>query len=221
MIKPLLTAVLFVAGLLLLMAAAEAARPCQPFEGGRVDAEMLAAMRQAAIEGRMYRIVSSASSVGFCVRHFPFSEFRGEFTNIVGGLALPPDPAGVGHALLLIHTASLKSQSASLVPLATGNHFLDTARYPEILFVGHRLEWLDNDRAHIFGELTLRSRTHPIVVDVEIDTLENANSSEVERIHLRGLSHVSRYSFDMRSHRLFINEIVRLCLDIEFVHWRS
>jgi heat shock protein HtpX len=63
---------------------------------------MLAAMRAAAAEGRMYRVDTDVSRVGFCVRHFPFQEFRGEFTNIIGGLAFPPEPASYGQALLLI-----------------------------------------------------------------------------------------------------------------------
>ena len=87
--------------LLCLLASSSAAiEPCTPFEGGRGDAELLATMRQAAKDGRMYRVDADTSSVGFCVRHFPFQEFRGQFRNIVGGLALPPDPSQYGHALL-------------------------------------------------------------------------------------------------------------------------
>ena len=198
---------------------AAAARPCAPFEGGRVDAEILETMRQAALEGRMYRVDTSKSRVGFCVRHFPFQEFRGEFTNIVGGLALPPGPEHYGQALLLVHTASLKSNNTALMPLVTGHQFMDTARYPDILYVGRKLEWLKPRQAHIYGDLTLRGKTQPVIFDIEVDFIDTQTDKRPERILLKGVSHVSRFNYDMKSHRLFVSGTVQLCLSVELVRW--
>jgi polyisoprenoid-binding protein YceI len=155
------------------------------------------------------------------VRHFPFQEFRGEFTNIVGGLAFPSDPAQYGQALLLIHTSSLKSDNTALVPLVKGSNFMDTANYPEFLFVGRRVEWLNAVQAHIYGELTLRGRTLPVIFNVEIDVLDDTNGNRADRIRLRGTSHVSRFKFDMRSHRFFVSDTIKLCLAVELVLWGS
>ena len=219
MIKSILLAVFLVLELFLATAPTGAARPCNPFEGGRVDAEILATMREAARNGHLYRVDPRVSKVGFCVRHFPFQEFRGEFTNIVGGLDLPPDPANHGHALLLIHTSSLKSDNTALVPLVEGHHFMDTVNFPEILYVGTRFEWLNAEQAHLYGELTLRGRTHPVLFDVEIKLLDDTDDNKTDRIRLRGTSHVARFNFDMRSHRHFVSHTVRLCMDVELVRW--
>ena len=219
MIKPLFFSVVFVISLLLATGPAGAGEPCTPFEGGRVDAKILATMREAAREGRLYRVDDAVSKVGFCVRHFPFQEFRGEFTNIVGGLAFPQDPAQYGQALLLIHTSSLKSKSTALMPMVKGHNFMDTANYPEILFVGRRFEWLNAVQAHIYGELTLRGRTRPIIFDVEIDVLDDMEDNPASRIRLRGTSHVSRFKYDMRSHRFFVSETIQLCLAVELLPW--
>ena len=219
MIKSLFFSVVFVISLLLATGLAGAGEPCTPFEGGRVDAKILATMREAAREGRLYRVDDAVSKVGFCVRHFPFQEFRGEFTNIVGGLAFPQDPAQYGQALLLIHTSSLKSKNTALMPLVKGHNFMDTANYPEILFVGRRFEWLNAVQAHIYGELTLRGRTRPIIFDVEIDALDDMEDNQAGRIRLRGTSHVSRFKYDMRSHRFFVSETIQLCLAVELLPW--
>jgi len=219
MIIRLFLLVVFVMSLLLATGPVGAGEPCTPFEGGRVDAKMLATMREAAREGRLYRVDDAVSKVGFCVRHFPFQEFRGEFTNIVGGLAFPQDQAQYGQALLLIHTSSLKSKSTALVPMVKGHNFMDTANFPEILFVGRRFEWLNAVQAHIYGELTLRGRTRPIIFDVEIDALEDMEDDRAGRIRLRGTSHVSRFKYDMRSHRFFVSETIQLCLAVELVPW--
>jgi len=206
--------------LLCLLASSSAAiEPCTPFEGGRVDAELLATMRQAAKEGRMYRVDADTSSVGFCVRHFPFQEFRGQFRNIVGGLALPPDSSQYGHALLLIHSASLISENSDLVPLVIGDNFIDAERYPEILFVGRRFVWLNDRQARIYGELTLRGRKQPVVFNVDVERNAEQAPEADRRIRMRGTTLVNRFQFDMNSYRYFVSEQVQLCMAVELVPW--
>jgi polyisoprenoid-binding protein YceI len=207
--------------LCLLANAATAGEPCTPFEDGRVDAGLIAAMRKAASEGRMYRVDPDTSSVGFCVRHFPFQEFRGEFRNLVGGLALPPDPGQYGHALLLIHSASLISENSDLVPLVIGHSFIDSENYPEILFTGRRFVWLDDRYARIYGELTLRGKTRPVVFNVEIERDADAIPEAERRIRMRGSTQVSRFQFDMNSYQYFVSEQVQLCLAVELVRWET
>jgi polyisoprenoid-binding protein YceI len=205
--------------LVLAAAAALAGEPCRPFEDGRVDAKLLEAMRSAASEGRLYRVVPGNSRVGFCVRHFPGQEFRGEFNNIVGGLVMPSLAHRYGQALLLIHTTTLESSEEELAPLVTGHKFMDTDRYPEILFVGRAFEWLAPLQGYIYGDLTLRGETQPGVFNVSVDILEEGMGNLPDRIFLNGQGQVNRYQFDMRSHRFSVNETVRLCLAVEMVPW--
>jgi len=205
--------------LLLTVAAAVAGEPCKPFEDGRVDPQLLEVMRSAAREGRMYRVVPGNSRVGFCVRYFPGQEFRGEFTNIVGGLVMPSMAQQHGQALLLIHTSTMEASHAGLSPLVRGHEFMDTDRYPEILFVGRAFEWLASLQGYIYGDLTLRGITQPVVFKVGIDILEEGLGSQPDRILLKGTGQVSRYQFDMHHHRFTIGETVRLCLDVEMVPW--
>jgi polyisoprenoid-binding protein YceI len=207
--------------LLLAMATAAAGEPCQAFEDGRVDARLLEVMRSAAREGRLYRVVPGNSRVGFCVRYFPGQEFRGEFTNIVGGLVMPSNAHQYGQALLLIHTSTLEASHAGLSPLVRGHEFMDTDHYPDILFVGRAFEWLSPLQGYIYGDLTLRGITQPVVFNVGIDILEQGLGNLPDRILLRGNGQVSRYQFDMRHHRFTIGETVRLCLEVEMVPWGS
>ena len=207
--------------LVLLVTSTVAGEPCQPFEDGRVDARLLEVMRNAASEGRLYRVVPGDSRVGFCVQYFPAQEFRGEFTNIVGGLVMPSLAHRYGQALLLIHTADLKASNKGLAPLVQGREFMDTRRYPDILFVGRAFEWLAPLQGYIYGDLTMRGITQPVVFNVGIDILEEGLCNLPDRIHLKGNGQVSRYQFDMRHHRITISETVRLCLDVEMVPWGS
>ena len=187
-----------------------------------IHSTLLDTMRAAAREGRMYRVVPGQSRVGFCVRHFPFQELRGEFTNIVGGLALPPDIEEHGQALLLIHTSDMTTSNPDLLPLLRSHEFMDTDRYPEILFVGKSFEWHTHPQhGHIYGDLTLHGITQPVMFDIDLSVLNTDGQDRPTRIHLSGRSQVNRMKFDMRSYRLFVSQTVRLCLSVELVPWEN
>jgi len=207
--------------LVLTVATAVAVEPCQPFEGGRVNPKLIDAMRSAASEGRLYRVVPGSSKVGFCVRHFPIQEFRGEFTRLVGGLVMPSTLHPYGQALLLVHTSALEASNEELAPLVKGHEFMDTSRYPDILFIGRAFEWLAPLQGYIYGDLTLHGKTQPVVFNVGIDILEEGLGNLPDRIRLHGTGQVNRYQFDMRSRGFTVSETVRLCLDVEMVPWGS
>jgi polyisoprenoid-binding protein YceI len=124
-----------------------------------------------------------------------------------------------GQALLLIHTSTLEASHAGLSPLVRGHEFMDTDNYPEILFVSRAFEWLTPLQGYIYGDLTLRGITQPVVFNVGIDILEEGLGSQPDRILLKGTGQVSRYQFNMRHHRFTIGETVRLCLDVEMAPW--
>ena len=194
-----------------------AGQPCAPFEGGDVDPEIQASMRAAVAQGRLLSGRRRLIDDEFFVRHFPFQEFRGEFTDIVGGLAFPQTRTQYGQALLLIFTPSLKSRNAVLEPMVKGPRFMDTANHPEILYVGRRFEWVNQVHAHIYGELTVRGKMHPVMFDVDIDIPVDSKGKLPDRIRMRGRSQVSRFKYDMRSHRFFVSETIKLCLVVEVV----
>lgn len=198
---------------------AGAAEPCTPFEARRVDTALLAEMRDAARQGRLYRIVPGRSRVEFCVRHFPFREFRGTFTRLVGGLTLPPEAGQHGRALLLVHTTSMQSNNPDLDALVLSHEFMDVRQFPEILFVGTDFEWYGPARAWIHGELTLHGVTRPVTFNAEIGVLEKDNDNGALSLLLKGASQVSRTEFDMRGYPLLVSETVRLCLSVELARW--
>ena len=115
----------------------------------------------------------------------------------------------------------MEVSNEALAPLVKSHKFMDTSRYPEILFIGRAFEWLAPLQGNILGDLTLRGKTQPIVFNVGIDILEEGLGNLPDRILLQGEGQVSRYQFDMRSHRFFISETVRLCLTVEMVPYGS
>jgi polyisoprenoid-binding protein YceI len=209
-------------GILLLLAIPahiDASEPCAPFVDGKVNADVLAAMRTAAHRGRLYRIVPGSSQVGFCVRYFPMQEFRGTFTQLVGGLALPENIDEHGQALLLIQTTSLEPSNPALAPMVHSYQFMDTERFPEILFIGHAFQWVNGQHAHLFGDITLHGRTQPVVFEMDITVRNDPERNRPGHIHLTGNGQIRRSHFDMRNYPLLVSDTVHLCLDVELVPW--
>jgi hypothetical protein len=67
----------------------------------------------------------------------------------------------------------------------------------------------------------VHGRTHPVIFDVDIDMPDDVGGAPPERVRLRGLSHVSRFNFDMRSYRFLVSDTIQLCLGVELVRWGS
>jgi polyisoprenoid-binding protein YceI len=207
-------------GILLLLGCGVAAArsPCAAFEG-TVNPRLIDVMRSAALQGRLFQVVPGASSVGFCVKRLFGPEFRAEATNIVGGLALPPAPHMFGQALLMIRTNSLMADEPSTLSMAKGPDFMDTQRYPDILFIGRAFQWLSPLQGYIYGDLTLHGYTRPVVFNVKIEILESGLGDLPTRILLTGTSHVSRREFGMYNHPILVSDEVNLCLSAELMAW--
>lgn len=217
---PDFTAIVLFALLVLIAGNAAAFEPFSPFESRHVDASLLTEIREAAKEDRLYRVLPG-SRVGFCVRHFPFQEFRGEFTSLVGGLTLPPAAGIPGKALLLIHTTSMESSNPDLEGIVQGHEFMDIERYPEILFEGREFHWVNPEHALIHGDLTLHGIKQPVIFDIDLDILDTGMDGRPELIYLRGTGQVDRVEFDIRSHRFLVSQTVRLCLSVELERWEQ
>jgi polyisoprenoid-binding protein YceI len=196
-------------------ATALAGEPCTPFEQAHVDARLIQVMRDAAKQGRLYRVVPGESRVGFCVRHFPGKEYRGEFTSLVGGLTLPPAQDQFGQALLLIHTTDMASSNPDMDDVVRGHAFMDTARFPQILFIGRAFQWITPLSGYIYGDLTLHGKTNPVVFAIQVEAADSNPDGRLERIHLRGNGQVNRREYNMNERRLTVSETVRLCLSVE------
>jgi len=53
--------------------------------------------------------------------------------------------------------------------------------------------------------------------DVDIDLPDDSEGKLPDRIRMRGRSQVSRFKYDMRSHRFFVSDTIKLCLGVEVV----
>ena len=194
---------------------------CSPFKDGKVDQTLVADMLEAADSGYLYRIRQDTSQVGFCVSS-GWTEVKGEFREFSGGLALVPEskhtePAE--QAMVIIHTASLDTRSDMVEGIIKGEGFFDVDHFPEILFVSNRFKWTGRDSARIFGDLTVRGVTRPVVFNVTLTPIKQQGNGTVERMLVKARTTINRSDFNMDGMSKLVSDTVTLCMSVEAVRY--
>ena len=196
---------------------------CSPFRDGKVDEELVADMLDAADSGYLYRIEQETSQVGFCVSS-GWTRIKGDFLDFTGGLALVPEskhtePAE--QAMVIIQTASLDTRSSVVEGVIKGEGFFDVEHFPEILFVSNGFEWTGKDSASIYGDLTVRGITRPVVFDVVLTPVDQHSDGTVERMQVKASTTINRADFNMDSMSGLVSDTVTLCMSVEVVRYRG
>ena len=220
-LRRLLIALLATGWMSLAPANAEHEDICSPFRDGNVDEALVNDMLEAADNGYLYRIKQDTSQVGFCVSS-GWTQVKGEFHEFSGGLALVPETkhtAPAEQAMVSIRTASLHTRSSAVEDLIKGEIFFDVENYPEILFVSNGFEWTASDTARIFGDLTIRGVTRPVVFDVTLTPLDEQGNATVERMLVKASTTINRSDFNMESMSMLVNDAVTLCMSVEAVRY--
>jgi polyisoprenoid-binding protein YceI len=189
---------------------------CAPFRNGKVDESVLETMLKAAAVGRLYRIDTSSSKVGFCVNS-QFRRVEGDFKEFQGGMALSKDGAGTAQTLVAIKAGSLDTGGALIENMIKSARFFDVENYPEILFVSTGFDWTGNTTALLRGNLTLHGVTRPVTFHVTLTDIKNKppGADQGERILVKAATTVSRAEFGMDTLSSLVDDKVQLCMSVE------
>ena len=107
------------------------------------------------------------SSIGFGVKHFGVSTFRGSFSGAAGSLASENGAIRSVEGTVLIE--NLSTEEPQLTGHLYSADFFDAENHPAITFKSTAVEPVDVDRLRIAGDLTIRGVTRPVELDAEIE----------------------------------------------------
>ena len=201
--------------------AAEPEDLCAPFKNSSVDQSLVAMMLAAAEQGGLYRIQSSTSSVGFCA-HSAVGRIEAQFTAFQGGVSLlGASQPGYGQALVRVDVDSLSTEGSLLGHLLKSEIFFDAENFPEILFVSTGLQWSSPTRGVLYGELTLRGVTRPVVFSVELTGPDAAPVEHAEKVQVKATTTIRPSEFGMQAVRKFADDAVDLCMRVDAVRYSS
>ncbi len=200
---------------------AEDSRVCAPFRDGVVDNAIVAEMLKAASDGHLYRIHSATSRVGFCVDSL-IGRVEAEFQGFRGGLALRREVWGdASQMLVMIDSASLKTDRAFIKDMLKSERFLYSQQFPKILFVSTALQWESDTRASLFGILSMHGISKPVRFHVELTNIIGGRADHEHEIVVTATANIRRSDFGMTSLSGFVSDNVELCMRVSALRYQA
>ena len=114
-----------------------------------------------------WEIDSSHSSVHFSVRHLVIAKVRGTFGRWSGTVQVPDGDFSKATVAVTIDASSIATGVADRDAHLKSPDFFDVAQYPELRFVGKRVQPRSADEIDVVGDLTIKGTTHEVVLRVE------------------------------------------------------
>jgi polyisoprenoid-binding protein YceI len=160
------------------------------------------------------------STVGFEVKHFGISTFRGRFTGYEG--TIETGPGRIERVDGRVDATSVDVRDEQLAAHLRSEDFFDVASHPEIVFASTAVRPLGETRFEVDGELTIRATTRPVTLEVEVDGA-GPDPYGGERLSLIGRGEIDRTEYGISwndtiaNGALVVGEKVRLVLTVEAV----
>jgi polyisoprenoid-binding protein YceI len=114
-----------------------------------------------------WEIDSSHSSLHFSVRHLVIAKVRGAFARWSGAVQVPDGDFSKATVAVTIDASSIETGVADRDGHLKSPDFFDVAQYPELRFVGKRVQPRSGDEIDVIGDLTIRGITREVVLRVE------------------------------------------------------
>jgi polyisoprenoid-binding protein YceI len=107
------------------------------------------------------------SSIGFGVKHFGVSTFRGSFSGAAGSIVT--EDGAVRSVDGTVKLENLVTEEPQLTGHLHSEDFFDAASHPEITFKSTAVEIVEADKLRISGDLTIRGVTRAVELDAELE----------------------------------------------------
>lgn len=112
-----------------------------------------------------WKIDPSHSEIQLSVRHMMISKVRGRFESFTGEVNFNETNPAASSVDVSIDAASLSTRDAGRDGHLKSPDFLNVQEYPVLRFTSNRVEVTGEKSGKIYGDLTIRDVTRPVVLD--------------------------------------------------------
>ncbi len=107
------------------------------------------------------------SEIQFSAKHLMISTVRGRFNTFTGTIDADENNPTAAKVDVQIDASSLVTGEERRDTHLRSSDFLDVEKYPYLTFKSTRVERIDETHGKLYGELTIRDITKPVVLSVE------------------------------------------------------
>lgn len=168
-----------------------------------------------------WRIDPTHSFVGFKVRHMGIASVTGEFKEYEADITLDPSDLSTLRVSATVHTASIDTDNDRRDNHLRSDDFFNAEEYPEMRFTSQEVRLTGDATFELTGELTIRDRTHEIVLTGEF--MGTVPSRGGQRMAISAEGRLNRFDYGLKwdnlteAGGLIVSEEVRLVLDVAAV----
>ena len=114
-----------------------------------------------------WQIDVAHSEIQFSVRHMMISTVRGRFTQFTGTVVADEQNPTAAKVDVQIAADSIVTGDPKRDGHLRSPDFFDAEQFPYLTFKSNRVEQIDDEHGKLYGELTIRDVTRPVVLDFE------------------------------------------------------
>lgn len=121
-----------------------------------------------------WQIDHAHSHISFTARHMMISKVRGTFEKFSGEINFDEDNPTNSTAYVEIDLSSINTREEKRDAHLRSADFFNVDEYPTMTFKSTRVEQIEPNKGKLYGDLTIRGITKPVVLDVEYHGLQKS-----------------------------------------------
>ncbi|PAF41924.1 YceI family protein [Helicobacter sp. 11S02596-1] len=170
------------------------------------------ALSMGAIHAKNFTIDTAHSSVGFEVEHMLLSKVNGEFNTFSGVLDIDPKTKKINKLEGEISIDSVDTKNAKRDSHLKANDFFDLSKFQKATF---KMTKQDGDK--IYGDLTIRGITKPVVWEAEVKGPVNNPKTNKQLMALEISGKINRKDFQVgtTTPNAIVSDEVKVKIQIE------
>ena len=177
---------------------------------------------EAPAAAARYKIDTRHSRLGFSCAFMKFLTVHGRFDDFSGWVELEGDDVSTARVECVIRTATVDTGSLDRDYHLCSEDFFAVESYPEMVFRSSSVERRGDERFRMRGELTIRTTTRPLTLDVRLEDRERDGAGG-ERATLSATTIIDRTDWfldweeALEAGRWIVGEQIRLELEVALV----
>jgi polyisoprenoid-binding protein YceI len=169
-----------------------------------------------------WTIDSSHSRVAFSVRHMMISNAHGQFNKVNGTVEFDEAKPTNSTVNVQIEAASIDTRDEKRDGHLRSADFFDAEKYPNLTFKSTRVEVTDESHGKLYGDLTIKNVTRPVVLAVDYSGLAKSPWG-TSSAGFTATTKISRKDFDLNwnvaleTGGVLVGDIVNISIELEIV----
>lgn len=161
-----------------------------------------------------YKFDNNHVNILWQVDHFGFSRVSGKFTEVEGGFYFDPE-LEKSSVDVIINTNSINTGIEKFDNHLRGADFFNVAIFPKIKFKSTRVEKKGDNRAKIYGLLTIKNIVKPISIDVRLNKIDLNPIVQRKTVGISATAKIKRSDFDIKFALPGVADEVKINIEVE------